>query len=137
MSFLLYENFRSHNISAVFWIFLIIVYRSSYWKSSKVGSIMIRKQSIKNFDKVKETTQLSVKEHILHNWEYWERAGVRVRQFTKHRKFFFDVTNDTLHTLYISFTHFLAEFCSRFQLVLNKLPTFIYRMYLCIYLFLT
>lgn len=28
---------------------------------------MVRKHSIKNFDKVKETTQLSVKEHILHN----------------------------------------------------------------------
>lgn len=80
---------------------------------------MVRKHSIKNFDKVKETTQLSVKEHILHNklGMLGKGEGVRVRLFTKHRKFFFDVTNDTLYTLYISFTHFLAEFCSRFKLV--------------------
>lgn len=60
---------------------------------------MVRKHSIKNFDKVKETTQLSVKEHILHNklGMLGKGEGVRVRLFTKHRNFFFDVTNDTLY----------------------------------------
>lgn len=112
MSFIFYENFRSHKISAVFWFFFKDrIYRSSYWHVNIQSRTLIKLK--------KQLTQLSVKEHILHNklGMLGKGEGVRVRLFTKHRKFFFDVTNDTLYTLYISFTHFLAEFCSRFKLV--------------------
>lgn len=114
MSFIFYENFRSHKISAVFWFFFKDrIYRSSYWHISKVCSKMVRKHSIKNFDKVYETTQLSVIEHILNKklGILGKGEGVRVRLFTTHRIFFFDVTNDIHCTfrLLISWRNFARD----------------------------
>lgn len=49
------------------------------------------------------------------------------RPFTTDRISFFGVSIG--YTVYTSFTHFSAEFCSRFKLVLINQLAFIYRMY--------